>query len=141
MPGPVPKRAEQRRRRNKPETPITTAPSGGADDDVEIPPADPQWHPRVLALYESLAESGQSRFYEPSDWAFAGLLCEALSISLNSGRLSAQVLETVSSGLTRLLVTEGDRRRLRMELARGPQTDPDDEAADAAVLDLTSRLG
>jgi hypothetical protein len=39
-----------------------------------------------------------------------------------------------------LMVTEGDRRRLQIELAR-PQVDPDDARVDATVTDLRSRLG
>lgn len=138
MPGPIPKPEAQRRRRNKPATPVTHSAAGG--DAVQAPPAVADWHPLVVDLYESLAGSGQSRWYEASDWATARLTCHWLSQTMTSGRPSAQVLETCMAALTRLLVTEGDRRRLRMELTRGPQSDPDEDAADAVVTDLTSRL-
>lgn len=116
MRGPVPKRSDQRRRRNKPEVEITTAPGAAV---VEVPPADPDWHPIAARWYESLAKSGQSRFYEPSDWAQARYVAEAMSRSLAGAKMSGQLFAAVVSASTSLLVTEGDRRRLRLELERG----------------------
>ena len=116
MPGPVPKRSDQRRRRNKPDGPdLIKAPAGA---HPEIPPADEDWHPIAARWYASLAESGQSQFYEPSDWAMAVLLAEAMSRNLKSGRFSAQLLQTVLSGMTDLLTSEGARRRALIELER-----------------------
>ncbi|MEV5479370.1 MULTISPECIES: hypothetical protein [Streptomyces] len=79
------------------------APGGGAPD---VPPADEVWHPIAGRWYASLVQSGQSQFYEASDWATALYLAEAMSPNLNSGKFSAQLLQAVLSGMTDLLTTE-----------------------------------
>lgn len=153
--GPIGKRTEERRRRNKPERPVDRVAIGGDVDDlfgpdlpdeqvehrieveelpdVEVPPADAGWHPLAKMLYDSLKQSGQSHFYEPSDWATAYLLCESISRDLEE-----QVVGTTESGMTikdfipmkgaslaaylkgfaALGMTEGDRRRMSIELTR-----------------------
>lgn len=128
--GPVPKRSDQRRRRNK-DVPMTT---GRAAEDVVQPDADPDWHPIAREWYDSLAESGQSFWFEPSDWATAKYVAEAMSRNLLSGRFSGQLFAAVLAGTTSLLSTEGDRRRLRIELERGTQ-DTTAEDAKVAVMD------
>lgn len=79
MPGPPPKREEARRRRNKDEIPTTKV---NLDEvlamEVEIPVADPNWDPLTLQFWESFSKSGQSIWYEPSDWMAAYTLMEAL---------------------------------------------------------------
>ena len=100
-------------------------------------PADEDWHPIALHLYQALAESGQRIYYQPSDWAVAYLLCESLSRDLYPQFVGMQ---TDSEGATTpireeiplkgasmsaylkafnaLMLTEGDRRRLSLELER-----------------------
>lgn len=159
--GPIGKRTEERRRRNKPDKPVDRVAIGGdADDlfgpdlpdervehrfetdalpDVVIPPADESWHPIARMVYDSLPQSGQSMFFEPSDWAAAFLVCESISRDLQE-----QVVGTTESGMvvkdfipmkgaslaayTKILgelgMTEGARRRLSMELTRAkPEKD------------------
>lgn len=111
--GPIPKRAEDRRRRNKVDT--DTVKMAGA---VPVPPADDNWHPIALHWYASLAESGQCRYYEPSDWAAAHLVANQMSTMLFSGRLSPTMFAAVWTAMGDLLTTEGERRRARMEVAR-----------------------
>ena len=120
MPGPVPKRSDQRRRRNKPDGPdIVKAPGGTLPAQ---PPADEAWHSIAREWYLSLAESGQAQFYEASDWQTARYVAEAMSRNLNGGaRFSAQLFQAVMSAMTDLLTTEGARRRARVELERGPE--------------------
>jgi uncharacterized sodium:solute symporter family permease YidK len=67
--------------------------------------------------YRSLAESGQSQFYEASDIAAAMYVAEAMSRSLN-GKLSSVMFAAVMSAMTELLTTEAARRRARIELER-----------------------
>lgn len=138
MPGPVPKRTDQRRRTNKPEIPVASAPSTQA---VVAPDADLGWHPIAARWYESLARSGQAAFYEPSDWAHACLVTEAMSRMLYSDRLSAQMFASVDAASVRLMVTEGDRRRLRVELERRKPADEDEEAGVANMQEWRTRLG
>jgi hypothetical protein len=130
--GPTPKRSTQRRRTNDPVVPVTKA-EGAAK--VVVPAVDPGWHPVAARLFESLRGSGQSAFYEPSDWAAAVLLCESISRELHpqptvvgSGKdAQVEMLSLPPKGasmsawqrtMTALLVTEGDRRRVSLELQR-----------------------
>ena len=128
--GPVPKRSEERRRNNKPETPIESVPVSGP---VPIPTADPKWHPTARLIYESLPSSGQAKFYEPSDWSTAYLLAESLSRDLKpqsigiteDGKviracvpLKGASLAAYLKGFAALGVTEGDRRRMGIEIDR-----------------------
>jgi hypothetical protein len=113
--GPIPKRSDDRHRRNAPERPVTKAP---AAERVTVPLADPTWHDIATQLWKGLIESGQSKFYEPSDWAIAFSLCDDLSHYKYASRRSSQMLAAIMSGLSSLLVTEGDRRRVQLELSR-----------------------
>lgn len=125
MPGPVPKRSEERRRRNKPAgAELTKAKSTSSSFDWPNPDAD--WHPLAVDTYMGLRNSGMAQFYEPSDIAVARYVCEAMSRNLKAeGRLSAQLFASVMSALTNLGATEGDRRRLRIELDRSePEASP-----------------
>lgn len=130
MPGPVPKRSDQRRRRNKSDVEVVT--TAGARS-VSVPRMASSWHPIAKRLWQSLKDSGQADFYEPSDWAFAYSLMDDLSHYKNSDKRSAVALQTIYSSFERLLVTEGDRRRARIELERGgePEADP----AKVAIMD------
>lgn len=109
----VPKRSDQRRRRNKVD--ITKA---FVDDDVEVPEPEEFWHPIAIRWYLSLSKSGQRIFYESSDWMQAFYVAEAMSRSLQASRLSGQLFAAVISATHDLLVTEADRRRMRIELER-----------------------
>lgn len=123
--GPAPKREDQRRRRNKPAIPTTRAPSG-TKTPTKAPPASRDWHPTARAWYLSLAKSGQSVFYEPSDWETARLVAEILTKLLNGERGFSQFGSTVERLMGNLLTTEGERRRMRIELqkAEPPADDP-----------------
>lgn len=123
--GPVPKRSELRQRRNKDEVETKSAP---ATPVIESPLPDADWHPIAVEWFESLGKSGQSFFYEESDWATARYIAEAMSRNLKQGRFSAQLFAAVMSGMTELLTTEGARRRARVELQKG------DEAPDLTLV-------
>ena len=73
--GPVPK-ASADRRRSTSDGKVEVAPAGGGD--VVAPRLRADLHPLAVRWYESLSESGQSRFYEPSDWAAAQIVAEAI---------------------------------------------------------------
>lgn len=122
--GPSPKRSDQRRRRNKPEVEVTEA-AGAAV--VDAPSADDGWHPVARRWFESLGESGQSVFYEPSDWATAQVVAESMSRDLlrvdEDGQqvpISGASMSAYLKAMSMLLVTEVDRRRASVELKRPP---------------------
>lgn len=129
MPGPPPKRSTQRRRRNKPDVEITRAESDGT---VRGPKLVGTHSAVARRWYEALRRSGQAQFFEPSDWAAAELV--VLAIDAYVKKPSAMILQAITSAQTNLLVTEGDRRRLRVELERAPAAEGD--AADAEVTHL-----
>lgn len=138
--GPVPKRTDQRRRTNKdPNGAVTKAPS--TPKAPVIPEPDPLWHELAQKYYTALGESGQSAFFEPSDWMHARVSMEILSRMLSAGRLSAQLYAAWTADTARLLVTEGDRRRMRLELERAKPADPDADAGVASMDAWRTRLG
>lgn len=115
MPGPPPKRSTERRRRNSPAAELSPALPGPVDQ----PPADEAWHEIARDWYESLARSGQARYYEPSDWQTARVWAWALSGTLASpDGIDVKVLTAWQSASTELLTTEGARRRARLEIER-----------------------
>ncbi|MGW7350957.1 phage terminase small subunit [Streptomyces sp. NPDC054784] len=122
--GPIPKRSEERRRRNKGDgVEVAQAPSGAPVDLPSLPDPDPNWHEIAVDWYLSLRESGQAAFYEPSDWAVARYAAELMSRGLSSDRPpNGQFVAALNSVMTSLLTTEGDRRRARIELERKPAT-------------------
>lgn len=112
--GPAPKRSSERRRRNKDSKAETVKVAG----PFEVPPAKSTWHPVAKEWYEALKISGQAQFFEPSDWAAARFVAEAVSQNLRSKRFSAQLFAAVWSAMGDLLTTEADRRRARLEIER-----------------------
>lgn len=120
MPGPPPKRKEQRRRRNKPAEGREVQQVARAGSRVKVPNVKPGWHPLMKDWYRALKASGQAQFFEPSDWQTAQLWCHVMSEELKSGEpIKANTLTAFNSVAGDLLVTEGARRRLRLELQAG----------------------
>lgn len=132
--GPPPKRSEQRRRRNKVDIDRAPAHAGG----VQGPDAPAWLQGLALGWYESLRTSGQAIFYTDSDWASALIVAKA--IERFESRPSAHMLTAILSGFGSLAATEGDRRRMRLELERAPAQDADEEAAVTAIAEWQRRL-
>jgi len=114
--GPVPKRSDERIRRNQDEGPIETLQAIGPVTTPDLELDDP--HPLVVDLFLSLKESAQSKYYEASDWQYARFCLHFCDVLLKSSRPSSQLLAAVNSMLTDLLVSEGSRRRVRLEIER-----------------------
>jgi len=127
--GPIPKRDDQRRRRNQ-DSKSESVPFDGTP--VAAPPADPEWHPLARGLYDALPESGQSQYFEPSDWQYAIWLAHETSLYLRSSKRSSMMLQTLMSGWADLMITEGQRRRSKLEIDRTPP--PAEEDEDAATI-------
>lgn len=73
-------------------------------------------------------------YFQDSDWAYLFSLCDDLS-SLkktrdDGGRVNGQILATIYSAFSSLGFTEGDRRRMRIEL-ENPHVEEVDVAAEA----------
>lgn len=149
--GPIPKRDSQRRNRVTP--PAEKVVIDGPRTDAPV--ANSKWHPVAKRWFESLAKSGQSKRYQSSDWATAYVVAENLS-----RELKPQVVGTTEEGepvyahvpmkgasvssflkaCTALLVTEGDRRRARLELER-EKLKPGEAEEVASLDDFRRRLG
>lgn len=118
---------------------------------VTPPPVNPDWEPVAKEIYLSSQESGQCTFYEPSDWAALYLACESLSrdlapqfvgIAEATGEVIRERIPLKGASLnaylklfSQLMVTEGERRRLRLELNRNAVAD---EAEAGKVIDISS---
>ena len=126
MSGPIPKRTDQRRRMNKPEGVQVTSAAGAAH--VDVPAASEHWAPMARDWYLSLAKSGQSAFYQASDWEVARVWAEVLSRQLLTEKMSAVMIQAWAASAAELLTTEGSRRRGRLELERN-QGDADQDAS------------
>lgn len=140
--GPIPKRSEERRRRNKDDGPeLVQAPAGPPEDLPDLPEPDPDWHDIAVDWYLSLRESGQAAFYQPSDWAMARYAAELMSRGLKSDRPpNGQYVAALNSVMASLLTTEGDRRRARIELERKPSAAAV-PASVTAIADYRASIG
>ncbi len=130
--------ARPRSRRGGDVKPVTK----GVLKPTKIPNADRSWHPIARRFWDSLKTSGQADFFQDSDWAFAYSLCDDLSMfkkpQVNRDgeeyyKRSPEMLKAILSGMERLLVTEADRRKARIELH-----DPEPEQDDAVVLAIAN---
>ena len=109
---PIPKRSEVRRRNNK----VPGLERAEGAPAVPVPNVDPSWHPMAKDWFRSLKRSGQSRFYEPSDWQYARFVAQMMSSCLESP--NAAIFRAVVDATAPLMATEGQRRRMRLELIR-----------------------
>lgn len=140
MPGPAPKRSEQRRRRN---TPKSQEMSGMDTSAVAVsaPELGYDAHELVVDLYEALKVSVEGRFYSAADWQRVRLEFHYLNELLMDGRTpGAMAWGAVQSALNTLLVSPADKRRVGIELQRR-QSDPDEDAAVAQIDEYRQRLG
>jgi len=128
--GPVPKRSDERIRRNKDDVEVTKIDAAGEVDQPPLGFDDP--HPVISDLWDSLGESAQNQYYEPSDWQYARFVLHFADGLIKSSRPSAQMFQGIHSALADLLVSEGSRRRVRMEIERAN--------AQADVIDISEEF-
>lgn len=140
--GPIGKRDGERVRRNKPDTPTETISVIGP---VDIPDLGDmsyfgETHPLIADMYESMKNSAAVQYYEPTDWQYARLTLYTLNQELiaaqhNSKPVGAMKLTAINQMLSALLLTEGDRRRVRLEIERDSG-----KTASGTVVDMTDML-
>lgn len=141
--GPVPKRSEELLGHSPKDRAIQVEKLDLASiiaQVVEIPVAPNSWHNVAKLWYDSLSQSAQAVYYEPSDWAQAYLVAESISrdlkpqvvgVSEETGEaifakipLKGSSLSAYLKSMTNLLVTEVDRRRAGVEIKRASQDGP-----------------
>jgi hypothetical protein len=127
--------ARPRSRKGGEQAPVTK----GEMRKVTVPNADPDWHPIAVMFWKSLKTSGQCDFYQNSDWAYAYSIAEDLSLYKKSGRRSSQMAQVIYAAMSNLLVTEADRRRIRIELHE-PESG-EDLASVTAIQSARADLG
>lgn len=124
--GPVPNRStdlSRARDANRGDRmPITKGISRPAD----IPEPDPEWHPTARLLWDAACSSGQADFYESSDFAYLYHVCEELDRYKRDKKRSSMMFAALNQAFEALLITEGARRRVRIELQ--DETDEDEGA-------------
>lgn len=135
--GPIPKRSEDRRRRNKDAvtTRIPVAPA-----EVKPLPEDRSWSHTAKLWYRSLKASPQASLFQPTDWAEARLVAWLMSEEAKrEDGPRASMMQAIFSRADNLLTTEGARRRLRLELAAAPVEQP--KLAEVIEMDPVNLYG
>ena len=113
--GPIPKREAERMGHSKPEPPLDKVDAVGK---VKPPTCPAGLHAEARGWYQSLAPSGQSQFYELSDWRRARVLAIILDQMLQAPSVSAALFAAWCSAESELGTTEGARRRMGIEIKR-----------------------
>lgn len=139
MPGPVPNRSEDLSRERDANRGDRAPISSGTMKPVTIPNAGRGWHPIAKRLWDSMKSSGQAEYFQDSDWAYAFHVMEELTEYKNAGKRSSMMFAAIDSAMTRMLITEADRRKARIEL-QAPE-DPTPSASVTAIQDYKRDLG
>jgi hypothetical protein len=117
MPGPVPKRSDQRlgHRSKADKASVTKLRADGQKRGPDLPD-DHGLGPLAVRVYESLRTAPQAQFFEDTDWSLAQVLASAVDRFVATGQ--AAILREAMALSARLAMAEGDRRRFRLELQR-----------------------
>lgn len=104
---------------------------------------DPEWSPFTQQVWSSASASGMADFYQDTDYAELYFICQELDrystprVNTKTGELyykqSPEMVKALLGGLTNLGFTEGDRRRIRIEL---DAPEPDKQSASVTALHL-----
>jgi hypothetical protein len=104
-----------------------------------VPEASGRWHATARSWFNSLKLSGQSDFFQASDWMMAVTAAEMYDRFLRTD--NASILAQFVRVSERLGCTELDRKRGRIELVDGGARDEDKERAAGAVISWKNHLG
>lgn len=141
--GPLPKRSDEPHTRGagmdspgKDGFIHTVSPAG---NNVTVPEPDPDWHYIARYVWDAMLESGANRYYESTDWAVLFSICDDISYYKRTGKRSGQMLATINGMLTSLLLTEGDRRRVGIELQKTDEQAAKDTEGIAVMKDFLAK--
>lgn len=135
--GPMPKRAEDRVRRNK-------APEGAAREvrdvselRVSVPSAEKWWSPSAQRMWRALRKDAKAGIgpRTNSDWAHAHFLMGELTRYQEGERQNGQVLTSLLSAFDNHEVSEGARRRMGIELSLAESGVADGQVSKVTVME------
>lgn len=119
----IPKREEElarpRERRGGDRPPVTKGVMKPLNVEQFVP--DEDWHPIARMVWDGALSSGQADYYQNSDLAILYSICDDLSLYKKSGRRSSMMFSALMASMNVLLLTEGDRRKVRIELGEEPE--------------------
>lgn len=140
MPGPIPRQEATLARPRERKGSNQQATTKGERRDVLWPPVPSKWGSLARGLYEGARDSGQADFYQQSDVAYLMFVLEETNRymepydtrpDLETGEMvavypkrSGQLFQALHSSMQSLLLTEGERRRARIELMERPVERP-----------------
>lgn len=108
--------------------------SKGTSKPATMSDPDPAWCATARLIWDSMIESGGAAYYESSDYAVLYMVCDQIDhLYQQGGRRSPEYLRVIMQTLGSLLATEGDRRKLRIELTK---SDDSSSTILASVEDL-----
>lgn len=95
---------------------------------------DPNWHPTCQRIWNSLPDSGMFEFTQNTDFALLWSLLEDLSnakirADKNDKPISAMLITAVYNQLNNFGFSEGDRRKMRIELEEPAEEETVEQAA------------
>lgn len=131
--GPLPKKPEDRVRRNKTGEDGLEFKTYELEGVVQPPRLTRSFANKdVQALWEALKVSVNRQVYEPVDWAYAKIVLTLWDDVLTKNEIPGAMLLTALDGMmSKLLVSEADRRRLKIEAKRtAPQVDDKAKSSD-----------
>jgi hypothetical protein len=91
----------------------------GKGNPATIPEPHDDWCDAARLIWDSMLESGGAAYFESSDYAVLYLVCDQIDhLYQQGGRRSPEYLRVIMQALGTLLATEGDRRKLHIELEK-----------------------
>jgi len=108
----VPKRSDQRRRRNAPRFGLDKV-EGAA---VSAPVLGFDAHPLAESWYAALAVGAEAQYYTPAMWQRARIVAKMLSQVLESAKPSSMMYVALQQDMKALLVDASELRRLGIEV-------------------------
>lgn len=142
--GPIPNRTDDLSRERDANRggrePVT---KGQSIKSKPLPVVD-DWHTAAKNIYVGTCNSGMAEFYEASDWAMLHMLVDNLSHLMDvrdeTGKLPAMAFSAIMSSFVSLGLTEGDRRRIRIELESKQAPEEAGDATLTVISDYRAKL-
>lgn len=137
-PGPIPSRSDERTRRNK------TGEDGielkkGVAQSYTWSHSGPDWDEATKDFYFSFRKSGMSAYFQQTDVQWLWLACDELARYRAMGKQSAMLLSSIIQMVAGLGATEGERRKLKIELDI-PVDEESTQSRDSKVANIQDRI-